>query len=265
MGRCLYCERRDRLSEEHIIPLGLGGLLIVQAASCPSCNRTTSAFELSVLRGFMAAARAVAGFPTRRPRERPSTVPVTLKRGSDAETHHVPLGSATALLPLPRFDTIGLFSGRPMGGDILLIGQETIRFGVDPQLMAASLGPGDVVLHGKWEIIPFARMLAKIGIGCVSSELGSLPLADVPLLDFVHTGVTTGVSHWLGSTHVEVAPELQGATHVVSVHYRDHPIHRERRLAIARIRLFANSGATGYEVVVLDSLRSAPVFAVAPG
>lgn len=213
----------------------------------------------------MAPARAVAGFPTRRPRERPSTVPVTVKRESGAETHQVPIDSATALLPLPRFDSVGLFVGRPIGGEIQLIGQETIQFGTDPRAMAAALGPGDVVLNGKWEIVPFARMLAKIGIGCAAAELGPLPLADVPLIDFVHTGTTTHVSHWLGSTHVDVASELIGATHVVSVHYRDHPTDRERRLATVRIKLFANAGATGYEVVVLDSLRAAPIFAAAPG
>lgn len=260
LGRCLYCERTDSLSEEHVIPFGIGGRFIIPAASCPACSTVTSEFERRVLRGFMAAARAVAGFPTRRPKERPAAIPVTVTHFTGSATHLVPVEAATALLPLPLFEVPGVLASRNPGGDILLIGHETIRFGIDPAVMAGALEAEEIVLQGSWDIVSFARMLVKIGVGFASAACGPLPLEDVPLLGFLQTGDTREVSHWLGSAHVAVSPGLEGATHTAVLRVSDHPTDASTRLVSVQIKLFANSGAQGYEVVVASADRSSAVF-----
>jgi hypothetical protein len=261
----MYCERTEDLSDEHVIPFALGGNFIIPSSSCPECSRVTSEFERRVLRGFMLGARTLAGFPTRRPKERPTTLPVTAKDASGTTTHQLKAQEATALLPLPIFEAAGAFTGREATGDILLVGYETIQFGEAPEAVAASLGADTIVLQGKWDLVSFARMLVKIGIGFASATCGPLPLEEVPLLSFLQTGSTPQVSHWLGSANVELSPELAGATHACVLRLSDHPTDRHRCLLSVRVKLFASSGAHGYDVIVLDSPRTSEAIRALPG
>lgn len=50
--RCIYCGNvTSQLTDEHIIPFGLGGFLILEKASCLDCNKITSLLEQHILRG----------------------------------------------------------------------------------------------------------------------------------------------------------------------------------------------------------------------
>src|SRR6185436_305115 len=90
VGFCIYCGSKENLSDEHVVPFGLGGNAILPEASCHSCSAITSAFEGKVLRGFMLEARTAGRFPTRRPKERPTTLPLTVKRGVGMESIALP-------------------------------------------------------------------------------------------------------------------------------------------------------------------------------
>jgi len=72
VGYCIYCGSTDDLRDEHVVPLALDGTLILPDSSCKACADMTSRLDLEVLRGFMLAARTVAGFATRRPKNRPT-------------------------------------------------------------------------------------------------------------------------------------------------------------------------------------------------
>src|SRR5262245_27323795 len=74
VGRCVYCDSDDDLSDEHVVPLGLGGTWILQAASCGRCRDITSRIELQVLREHSLALRTVTEMPTRRKGERPKSL-----------------------------------------------------------------------------------------------------------------------------------------------------------------------------------------------
>ena len=50
-GRCIYCGRADvRLTDEHFLPLSLGGQHVIEKASCHSCADITKKFEQLVAR-----------------------------------------------------------------------------------------------------------------------------------------------------------------------------------------------------------------------
>jgi hypothetical protein len=242
----------------------LGGNVVLPDASCPACAVLTGSIEARVLRGFMNYPRAVAGFQSRRPADRPLEIEITVKKGGSAESVRVTRDEAAALLPLPLFDSPGVLAGRQLGGELQLIGYEVVSFGADPAHLAASLSADEVVLDGKWDIVSFGRMLVKIAVGFASIQLGPLPLEDVPLLSFLRTGNTSAASHWLGSVRVDGHPDLVEATHTAILQFVDHPQRPERRLVCVHVKLFANSGAQGYQLVVLDSLRSAAVFCTPP-
>jgi len=59
-GACIYCGSSDDLTDEHVVPYGLGGKMILPKSSCRRCAMITGQFEGKVLRGFMRDGRAVA-------------------------------------------------------------------------------------------------------------------------------------------------------------------------------------------------------------
>jgi hypothetical protein len=113
VGACIYCGSTENLSDEHIVPFGLGGNLVLPKSSCQRCARITSEFERRVLRGFMRDARATGRFPTRRPKERPSTIPVEIKRGDHLELVDIPVAEATGFMQLLSFAPAAFLAGRP--------------------------------------------------------------------------------------------------------------------------------------------------------
>src|SRR6266700_51314 len=74
IDKCIYGNDHpiDNLSNEHALPLGLGGGVILTKASCACCRNTTSAFETKCLRQNFGVVRAHRDMPTRRPSKRPT-------------------------------------------------------------------------------------------------------------------------------------------------------------------------------------------------
>jgi hypothetical protein len=76
-GACIYCGSRNSmgaspLSVEHIVPVGLGGELILPRASCENCASITIRNERFCLRKMLLEVRAQLGLPTGRPGNRPT-------------------------------------------------------------------------------------------------------------------------------------------------------------------------------------------------
>lgn len=65
IGTCIYCGEKKGLSDEHIIPYGLGGKLVLKKASCQSCAKITSNLELRLLRGQWRPYRKILGIESR--------------------------------------------------------------------------------------------------------------------------------------------------------------------------------------------------------
>src|SRR6266853_1676428 len=88
VGRCIYCgatrysaaEVRP-LSDEHIVPEGLSGTLVLPRASCRRCAKTTGQIEGSVLRNLLWAPRTLLKMKTKRPKERPTHFSAAVKIG----------------------------------------------------------------------------------------------------------------------------------------------------------------------------------------
>jgi 5-methylcytosine-specific restriction endonuclease McrA len=74
IGRCIYCGADDPslLTNEHVIPLSLGGVLIFDKASCERCNKITRHFETTVARTMFGPFRVKHNIKTRHKNERPS-------------------------------------------------------------------------------------------------------------------------------------------------------------------------------------------------
>ncbi len=249
VGECVYCGATDDLRDEHIIPFGLGGNIILPDATCGRCARITSAFEQRVLRGFMHRARSTGRFPTRRPRMRPQTHIVTLLRDGIATEAQVPADQEPGLLQLPLLAAPQFFSGANSTAGVLIQGVETLYFGVNPEEFARVQGASGLRQTDNLDVTSFARMIAKIGYCYICATLGIPPRAEVPVLPFI-LGTRDDGGQWVGSVDFVTQAERDGANFVLA-----HTAYRSDAephivTLVARVKLFAKAGATGYEVVV---------------
>jgi hypothetical protein len=248
-NRCIYCGEAAGLSDEHVIPHGLGGTLYVPKASCRGCGDVTSRFELAVLRGFMQRARIVGKFPTRRPSQRPSTLRVTLVDGETPREVALPADQAPAVLQLPVFEAPRILEGFTSAEGINAIGRETIRFGDIEAAVRRHCATG-FRQTDNIAALAFARMIAKIGYSYTVGVFGAIQLDRVMVLPLI-LGKSQDAGFWVGSRTYETESEKAGALHALTnIQYRaaDH----RQALVVARVKLFASSGATGFEVVICE-------------
>jgi len=73
------------LADEHIIPFGLGGRMVLPKATCPECAKKTSSFEHTCLRTMYGPLRLLYDLPSRRKKNRPETLPLKVKFNPDDE------------------------------------------------------------------------------------------------------------------------------------------------------------------------------------
>ena len=85
-GQCIYCHKvPNKLTTEHIIPLGLNGPWKLLEASCETCAGITSGIEMAVLRKTFGTVRTALDFPSRRKKGRPLELPLSIDRGGKTE------------------------------------------------------------------------------------------------------------------------------------------------------------------------------------
>jgi hypothetical protein len=112
VGACIYCGSRElTLSNEHIIPFGLAGDLILPKASCRRCATITGEVERQCLREMLGDFRSTTRLPTRRPKKRPRTIKVRHRdaHGVDIDEH----------IPTEKYPVIALWYQLPPPGVLI--------------------------------------------------------------------------------------------------------------------------------------------------
>jgi hypothetical protein len=84
VGFCIYCGARgaedNPISDEHIIPEGMGGNLVLEMASCQKCAGVISAAEGFCQRNMFPGLRALYDlYGKQRKKTRPLAFPLTIK------------------------------------------------------------------------------------------------------------------------------------------------------------------------------------------
>lgn len=256
VGRCIYCGATEGLSDEHVIPYALGGALILPDSSCPRCAGITSDFERRVLRGFMQGARVAGNYPTRRPKERPKSLPLEIEREGRFESVEVPTQRHPALLFLPLPEPPGIIAGRPHAPGVSVRGIETLYFGKNPADAARELGVKTIRTTENWDVTSFARLLAKVAYSWCVAAAGTLSRDDVVILLLI-LGAADDASHWIGSADFRLEIESRSPTHALAWAWMPDPGDVTKELLVVRVKLFVPSGATGYEIVVSRRSRHA--------
>ncbi len=178
---CIYCGSNERLSDEHIIPLGLGGRFVLPRASCANCAALTSAFEGTVQRTMFGPLRMFYDMPSRRKSERPLTLPlrVKLREGDDWSDMQVDRGEYPFLVIIPYLSAPTFLAGRKSsdagaGASQFWIRGVSIGGEFKPHLQALrdKLGVHSVMPTAEARVPEFCLMLAKIAHSFAVAECG---------------------------------------------------------------------------------------------
>lgn len=247
-GVCIYCSRAfPNLSDEHVIPLSLGGQHVIQKASCLDCADITKKFEQDVARELWGDARISYDAPSRRKKQRPSHITLPGRFPSDA-----PLKVKYNEYPAPM-----IFYKMPQAGILQGLTQDD---DLSPKWKLVCIADDDKIkkfetqypgrLTAKFRHVPesFGRLIAKIGYCQVLCSLDPSDFNPICLPYIL--GTEKNLSYVVGGRET-TAEVLPGIGYSMSSHLFGTA---DRAVIAAEIRLFADNCTPSYHVVVGDVL-----------
>lgn len=248
-GVCIYCNKAasdpSDLTDEHIIPLSLGGKHVILEASCSDCAEITKKFEQDVARELWGDARISYDAPSRRKKERPNHITLPGRTRTEA-----PLKVAYSEYPAPmvfyQMSQAGMLQGIPQDHDISPMWKLVYIADDDKIKTFETKYPGR--LSAKFRHVPesFGRLIAKIGYGQVLCSLDPSDFSPICLPYIL--GTEKNVSYVVGGRET-ISEMLPGIGYSMDSHLFGSS---DRAVVMAEIRLFANNGTPTYHVVVGD-------------
>jgi hypothetical protein len=247
VGFCVYCGRTDDLRDEHIVPFGLGGNLVLPKATCGICARLTGRSEQIVLRGPFRPIRVFRGIQSRtRHRDAPTVLPLRVRYDDRWETIKLPHEEYPLLLHFPVFDVPGCLDPKKYRGGIRLCGHMTYSFGPRPEEVRTRFKADQIEISQTYVPSEFAKMTAKVAYS-MSVAVGAVdPSRGRPEVVRSILGEVNDIGRWVG-TMPQPRQWLGNVLHFVGIE-RD----KERLVVKGRVQFLTNAGTPVYCVVLGD-------------
>jgi hypothetical protein len=254
VGRCIYCGATSDLTDEHIVPQGLGGTLLLPKSSCRSCAAHTGAIEQRVLRGLLGAPRRILGITGRKRKQKQVVFPVTFVNddGSaviesvDISRHptiiHLPIFGAPRVirsdpLPLPAYCGVWAMS---------LVDLAPFRKDKEVNFRSPTI-----------DTLEFCQFLAKIAHGFAAAEV--LDLIQPCLPQFVARRFAPDEKFPGCYEHVGGSPVMYPAEPVLHSFRLVLISNTGKQYAAVQLRLFAYLGTPVYTVIIGELARDVTI------
>lgn len=251
IGKCIYCGTTERkLSDEHITPLGLSGLLILLRASCDKCAKITSALETEILRHQLFAARAALRTKTRRPKERLKPQPMLIEKDGEIKTVKALWQDQWKVIQLPIFPIPAHIDGRSYTRGIEFISMDQFELSEKGEEIAKRHG-ADKVLNRNYPVEVFARFIAKMAFGYAVEKYTLNAFEEVYVVPAI-LGETDDIGRWVGGADRREFPIREC---IVSVGFK---IISGNEL-IVKLKMFPQFDGAEY-VVVVGKVRNQALF-----
>lgn len=243
IGFCIWCGGAGE-TDDHIVPLALGGKHILRDSSCEQCrNRLNQNVDQPVLRGLLSLPRAAYQVPRSNKREPEKVLKYRTSPGDHVpdrvqkiERQSVPRVMNALLHPPPSLLSD---EGPSPYGDGMPVAGIWLHAEV-PEEAAVFLAAENSPVSSQNDYRLFIRMMAKIAYSWACFELG----ADgfTPLILDVIEGKDEDIFRLCGNcnNHAEVDRE---DWYTLSLRHEAH-------FVIASVRVFASFGMPTYDVVV---------------
>jgi hypothetical protein len=255
VNKCIYCGETEKpLTDEHIIPYGLSGTLVLQKASCTECNKITSRFEEKVLRGFTQPARIALGMRSRRRNKAPKTFPLGIVKEGKERIIHVPANEHFVVLPLPLFEEIPLLKGKiPSPGEEYKDGIGVTGFVnnwlCDREEIRRRYNADSIFVVPQIDQIAFAKMLAKIGYCQAVAQFGLDAIQEVYVLPAI-LGQRNDIGRWVSSSNIAMKPDVGIGHQVWGAKFKRVAAGNPSELILTHVHLFAHLNSPAYTVIV---------------
>lgn len=255
VGACIYCGSVEALTDEHILPDGIGGDLILPAASCKPCQDKIKPWETRVQKRNLGATRAASGVRSRKRRGRNKGEEKRLYRAVAKAVGDRPIdedrGPEMDASELPRMVLLETTKGRPE-----LLGGPLPENGLCVVVAArADVGPTEYTIDFHAYGGDVMRLIAKIAHGFAVASVG-VDAFEPFLTDIILADKHDPEEFWkhIGSLPIRTHTDI---IHRVRVVKMTAPIRSKSGLGIfltpvivAHVQLFANCSGPIYEVVV---------------
>lgn len=190
------------------MPEACGGQHIIEAASCPTCSKVTSKFELEVTRELWGPFRYARGGPGKRKHRKRWPKTYTVGGFKRLKELMLPIGEYPAPAIFYRLPHAGMLSGASAGLDI---SDTWLPYTiVDPERAASFEGDKGAPLTFSFRHVPtsFGRLVLKVGYGHLLSQLplGSFDALCMPYI----LGERPNVSFLVGARPINQPPEPVG-------------------------------------------------------
>lgn len=181
-------------------------------------------------------------FQTRRPRERPRTLPLVIEDQGQRRVVQLPLSEYPLYLPSPVWLEPGVIAGRPTASPIGFRLEFRHLAGPTFEAVAARFQPCDFV-GARLTFAPpeFARMIAKVAFCAAVHAIGIDALRQSPIRAVI-LGESPDIAHWVGAWSGEEMNRPAGL-HAIQLRSAGSQLH-------VVVRLFAQFGAPEYHVVL---------------
>ncbi|MBL4644626.1 MAG: hypothetical protein JKX80_02045 [Candidatus Pacebacteria bacterium] len=242
--KCIYCyDSNVELTDEHIVPFSLGGVHIIQKASCLKCNKITTKFERKVARDLWGDARISYDAPSRRKKNRKDFISMG---NSEIPASEYPAGLVFYEMNIP-----GILQGLAEDVDISKLWKMVVIH--DDKRMETFLKENANKPTLSFRNVPqeFGQLLAKIGYGQVLTRL-DLDDFNPICLPYI-TGEKSNVSYVVGGVLTDAQP-IKETGYILNT--KGIIISDNRLLLIAEVRLYSNTHAPGYQIIVGEILGS---------
>lgn len=153
---------------------------------------------------------------------------------------------AMGFIHLPLLGPINFLSDSNNVKGVVIQGFENLVFGQQPEKVAEKLNTKTIRGTTNIEVDEYVKMLAKIGYGYAVSQLGTYDLSEVPVLPMI-MGTADPSTQYVGSALFTLNIEAKGPQHALGLHTL---VLKGEEITVALIKLYANTGVTGYGVVV---------------
>lgn len=251
LGLCIYCRSTDSLTDEHVLPYGMGGQLVLKQSSCIECSRVTGPLEQRLLRGHWWPYRKKLGLQSRNPSAADELKPVKVTTAKGNVLHAaLPLIHFVAAivfeLPAPSILKDELTSGEPLGhAYVKLLGSLPKEVQVDGKPYRL-LHSDTVEFPVKLDVGDVTRFLAKVAHGYAIHKEGLDAFEEFYLPEFI-LGKTDGIQTYVGGYALgSIKTTLPGGGH-----NRMMILKRGNYLSVC-VQLFIDNGEPPpiYEIVV---------------
>ena len=150
-----------------------------------------------------------------------------------------------AFLTLPTFAPAAVLNGKPPSRGVNLVGTEPLHFGKNIEEIVKEHDASGLQFGGTVEASELAQLLAKIAYSYLVATMGLFPKDETPLLRLI-MGKADDASTWIGSSDYQLQIEKKRPRHVMGI----VPIQNQegQQGFVVRVKLFADSGCTGYEI-----------------